>query len=169
MIEEKVLDTLLDTPVKVEIDMLPKHIFHKLLQTLKIRPKKVVFEIRGATLRTMLRISKLLLSVKTKQLKSESDLLNFSYDSILSNTETLAKVIATAIHNKKSEVPKNLVDIILDNMTAKEVSFISDLVIEKLNVIAFISTISSIRGITLMEMSPKGSGEIIASGELSEA
>lgn len=173
MQEKKILsdvaDTLLEEPKELSYDIKPKSWIHKTLQKWKWMPKKRTVQITGATLGTMIRISKLLLSIDVTPMPQDR-LLDWSYEQIESGAPILARVVAAAIHNQKSQVPEKLVDEITDNFTAQELLTTSQIIIGQIDIMAFLTTIRSVRSASLLketELSLEKPEEIIASGEQS--
>lgn len=138
----------------------------------QIIPVKRAYCITGATLRTMLRVTKLIL-----QMDGVVQPKNITSDWILSlvanNVELTAQAIAAAIHNRKSEVPAKLVDEILDNIDSDDLQKVMAAVIDKLNLTSFISTIGSVRSMQMMQTetqpSPQEQVETIAPGQQLES
>lgn len=173
MEENKVLskaaDTLLDEPKDLSYDIKPKSRIHAILQQWGWMPKKRTVQITGSTLGTMIRLSKLLLSIDITPMPQDR-LLDWSYEQIESGAPVLARVIAAAIHNKKSQVPESLVNEIMDNFTAQELLATSQIIIGQIDIMAFLTTIRSVRSASLLqqpELSLEKPEEIIASGEQS--
>ncbi len=162
-------DTLLDEPKELSYDIRPKNRIHGLLQSWGWMPVKRTVTITGATLGTMIRVSKLLLSLQVTEMTKER-FLDWSYEQIESGAPVMARVIAAAIHNRKSAVPESLVNEILDNFTAQELLITAQVVIGRIDIMAFLTTIKSVRSASLLkqpEVSLEKPEEIIASGEQS--
>ena len=134
-------------------------------------PLLSVFHIRPATLRTMSRISKELVGDDLPPMPEDNTYLQWVFNAINDNVEKQARILAIAIHNQKSEVPTELVDFILDSFTATDLFKVIQAVIDKLNIIPFMNTITSTKSIQVLkteQVSPIENEEIIASGEQSE-
>ncbi len=138
----------------------------------QIIPVRRTYYITGATLRTMLRVTKLIL-----QMDGVVQPKNITSDWILSlvtkNVELTAQAIAAAMHNRKSEVPARLVDEILDNIDSDDLQKVMAAVIDKLNLTSFINTIGSVRSMQMIQTetqpSPQEQVETIAPGQQLES
>jgi hypothetical protein len=154
---EKVADTVLEKPVVIEVDV---------AGTWYKKAHKATFELRPITLGSLIKISKLLLSIDDKI--NSQDWLNSSYAAMEKHGNTIAKIIAIAIHNRKSDPPASLVNLVLHNFTSKELLSTLAIVLKQMGVSTFISSIVSMKGLNiLVETSPKEQGSQIASGALS--
>ena len=173
-IQKKAADIILDEPIKVQFDILPQSKIHRIFQRIGIQPKSATYYVKGATLRNMLRISSILTDIEIKEVP-EGDKIEWTYNIIKSETVRMAEIIAIAIHNRKSERPQSLVDLIMDNFTATELKGVSNIILDRLNVEDFIRSIASVRTMNILATaSPKAKPEIIAepivtSGEQLEA
>ena len=168
----KTADTILDEPIELGFDIKPDGKWDRFCQWIGVKPKYATFKVKGATLRNMIRISRLLLKVDLIQLPNES-IIDWGYRIVLAEAERMADIIAIAIHNSKSDRPQYLVDLILDNFDSAELKAISNLIMDRLNVSDFIGSIASVRTINLLTEASPERPEIIAepiviSGEQSE-
>lgn len=161
LIKHKEADILLNEPVIISVDIKPQGRVFKFQQSIGMRPKKRVFEIRDATLRTMIRCSKLLLDVSADEIDGDAKFLETAYQSVVDDGERMAHIVASAFHNQKSPVPESLIDFVLDNFSSPELKSVFTLVVDKLNLLDFISTIALGRNLDIMA-SPDEKKEIIA-------
>lgn len=123
------------------------------------------FEIRPLTLGSLIRISKIILDIDPDILKQDS-VLQAVYKIADQHARQLARVVAIAFTNTKAEPPESLVDFIEDNISVKQLREVIQVIIIKMDVTSFISSIVSIRGINLLTMktNPADQGSQIASG-----
>lgn len=169
----QVAETVLTEPVKIKVTVGPCNKLHKWLQDLKLSPKIVVLEIKPTVLGNLIRISKLLLSVDTTAL-SKSNVLEGNYQLMAQHSETIARVIATAVHNRVDEPPESLVKLILYNFSSTELLTVVKIVRRQMEVRNFMTTIISARGLNVLdseqtkngnaEVSPSTPGRQIAHG-----
>ncbi|GAB1464041.1 hypothetical protein [Pedobacter sp.] len=170
------ITTLKISTTETIIKRVPKHSFWGfewgIEEIEEILPKTEILKIRPATLRTMVRISKLLVGMEVGTTpESSADYIGWALGTVCDNGEVQAKIIATAIHNQKSEVPDTLIELILDNFTAEDLWNVMQIVLDKLNIIPFMNTITSVKSVQVLKtekVSPTETEEIIASGEQSE-
>lgn len=156
-------DTLLDNSVRVEIEVLNPRWWERKAMKFGWLPSKRSFLIKPATLGTMIRISHALLAIEIDSLKSNKSALDANYQVFENHGNVLAEVVAMAIRNTKEKPDKRLVHFLQENLNGKELFSITQIVIKQLDVLSFMSTIISIRGMSLL--SPGGT---IASGVQSE-
>lgn len=172
----KAADVTTDKPVELEVDILPRNIIHRQLQKWKLLPTKRRFSITGTTYGNLIRISKLLLSIDMK-VYDLKNVLESNYLAISQNAETIAKVVAVAVHNKRSEPPASLARFILFNFSSNEMVATLGIVLKQMNITGFMTSIISVRGLNVLEsgiasvrnaneneMSPMDQGSQIAPG-----
>lgn len=158
---ENVSDTILDKEVTLEVDIYRTR-WEKFLR----KPEKRTFVIKPITLGSLIRISKLLLTVDLT-LDDVQSLLQSTYHSMVDHGETIAKIIAIAIHNQPTEPPKSLVDFIINNFTAKEMFTTVSIILNKMDVTSFMSSIISIKGMSVLEMQQHASAKAAKQSEVS--
>jgi hypothetical protein len=178
----KVAETLDDTVTtlkiktkKLVVDVLPKYKlfgfgFGK-IKTENIVESERVLAIKPATLRTMIRISRLLLSTDVKPMPDPKDYIAWALEAVSTNGYLQAEIIAVAIHNSREEMPADILELILDNFTAEDLWKVAQVVLDKLNIVPFMNTITSIKSAQVLQPmeSLEKKEEIIASLEQSEA
>lgn len=147
----KVADVTTDKVVELVVDILPQNIIHKYLQKWKVLPSKRQFNITGTTYGNLIRISKSLLSIDMKVYDGLKNPLESNYLAIEQNAETIAKVVAIAIYNKRIEPPASLVNFILFNFSANEMVSTLAIVLKQMNVTGFMTSIISVRGLNVLE------------------
>lgn len=173
-----VSDTVLDKPIKLEVDIVPVNKVHDYLQKKGWKPKKKTFDLHRINMGTLIRISRILLDIDVS-IFDKNNLLESNYRAIDQYGEKLAECVALCIHNKKSEVPHSLVQMVLTSFTTAELSRVLSIVLKQMDVASFMNSIISIKGANILAKSTAGAknasgmsqvaGEIIAPGEPSVA
>ena len=153
------VDAVLDNAVRVDIEVLHPVWWEGWGIKFGWLPAKRTYNIKPATLGTMIRISKLLLEIEIESLKTNTSALDANYKLYDQHGEHLAQVVAIAIQNNKEQPDKKLVRFLQNNLTGKELFSITQVVVKQLDVLSFMSTIISIRGVSLLNP-----GGTIASG-----
>lgn len=146
----QVADVVTNEPITLSVDILPKNRAHAYLQRRGWLPTKKVFTLKGATLGTMVKISKLLLDVDISHFKTEL-LLDSNYRSISTDGPKMALAIAHCIHNRPGQPAKSLVDFILYNFTAQELYRTLTLVLKQMDVSSFMTSIIYIKGVNILD------------------
>ena len=163
---EKVLsdvaDSLLDKAVSFEIEIISP----TLLQKWKKETKKS-FKISPSTLGTMIKISQEFLSIELENFNKE-EILNSNFTLIKDHAERMARIVAIAVQNTKQDPPKSLVSLLINNLTAKELYDLVNIILKQIDTVNFLKSIISARGVNLLGMNPKTQGSKIASGIPSE-
>lgn len=145
------------------VTIIPCNAIHALLQNWGLLPTKRVLAVRPVTLGTLIRISKLMLTIDTAALE-KGNVLDGNYQLIEQHGKTVAGVIALAIHNNREKPSPRLVRFILTNFTAKELLAAMATVLRQMNVQTFMTTIISVRGMNVLakgetpEVSPMEQG-----------
>ena len=162
----RVADATTEKPIFLDVEITPKNRLHAWLMARGYRPKTRRLVLHDLKLGTLIRLSGLLTGIDVEGM----DRTNlFRGNLLLAKTDgrTLARCVALALHNQKSEPPESLVDFILYHFTAPELQNTVELVIKKMNVASFMTTIILVHGMNILEkpkMSPR-TGEIIAPGQ----
>lgn len=142
----QVADTLLDNSVTFEVEGRP-------------------FEIKPSTLGTMVKISKELLAMDLSAFDKDK-MLESNFNLIIDHSKRMCIIVAYAVTNKKAEPPDELVEFFEDNLTAAELFKLVNIIISQLDVINFMKSIISVKGVNILTgMNPKTQGSKIASGE----
>src|SRR4051812_45965492 len=92
----EVADTVVAKAVEFEITIRPRNWLHKWLQEKNLKPTKKLFSIRPIVLGSLLRISKLLLTVDTKNLQKIN--LDVLHKMVEAHVEVCIEVLAVAVH-----------------------------------------------------------------------
>jgi len=162
--QEKTINAILQEGVDFYITVNKPGLLHKL----KIKPVKREFVIYPLTLGTLLKISKIVAGikpVKEDELKSrERSYLDIGAEAIVANKDDLINILAIAIVNRKKEPSRELVRFLADNVTPNELFELLKIVIRQMNVMDFMNSIISVKGMSLSK-----TGGIIAPGDSSEA
>lgn len=175
----KTASAVLEEPVYLDVDITPKNRIHAWAQKNGWLPAKKEFKLRPLNLGTMVRISQLLMSIDISDFqKKESEkggsvfedagsFLEANFKTLAASGETMARMIAAALHNNQSEVPEKLVKMVLQEFNSKELLSTVSIIVERMDVANFMSSIISIRRLNTLEVSPSDQGRSIASGDLS--
>lgn len=145
----KSADTVVDKKTTITIDITPSNKLHKFLQQKGWLPKQKTFEISGTKMGTLIRISKLLLAIDLSEFDS-NNVLESNYKAIEKHGRTLAECIALCIHNQKSEVPNSLIELLLNNLSTAELHGILGIILSKMDLKNFMSSIISIKGMNIL-------------------
>ncbi len=156
---KKVADTLLDEPVIIKITQKPKYFFQK--------PKEKEFRVEKLCLGSLIRISKILLSIDTEMFKQGSFVEN-CMKVMAGKGDLMAEIIAIAIVNRKTSPSKSLINLIMEEFTSADMLTALSVVIKQMDITSFMNSIISIKGTNLLEMSPTDQGRKIAPGVQSE-
>lgn len=169
----QVADTTLEKSVKIAVDVNAKNWIDRWMLRKGWKQSKRYFEISPLRLGSLIRVSKLFLSIDSHIL-DRTNLIESNYKLMAAHSTTVARIIAAAIHNKETKVPRSLAAFILWNFTTEEMMKVITIVIRQMEVQNFMSTIISVRGLSVLSdrekekpstvMSPQSQGRKIASG-----
>lgn len=180
---QQTADALLGNGITITVDVQAATWYDRLLQQWKWRPAQRTFIIKPLVLGSLIRVSKLLLSIDnsllTKDLLEDRfGLFNANYALMQKHSGAMATIIAIAVTNTKAEPSEKLVNFFLYNLTPKELSQLFAVVVSQMDVVSFTSSIISVRGLNVLEskdasatgagMNPQTQGSQIASGASSE-
>lgn len=165
---QQVADTALDQPLTITVDVAPQYWWQRWLQQWRIWPKKKQFQLRPLYLGTLLRISRILLAIQWKMPGKEEahqpNLLELNYEALQNHSGHLAQVVALAITNTDRAPSPALTRFILQNFTSKELMGVLALVLKQMDLSSFMISITSVKGLNVLEM-PAPASAIGASGE----
>jgi hypothetical protein len=175
---EQVADATIQQPITLEVDIKPNSRVHRFLQDRGILPKKRALVLHPIVLGNLMRISKILVSIDMTIFDMQN-LLESNYQAIMQHGEGMAKIVAIAVHNQKTEPPKSLEKFILYNFTAHEMLGVCGIVGKQMDISNFMSSIISMKGFNVLqserknaeksiEVSPIERGSQIAPGMSSE-
>ncbi|MBU7577197.1 MAG: hypothetical protein KAF40_03970 [Flavihumibacter sp.] len=127
------------------------------------------FEIRPLTLGSLIRISRIILSIDPEIFNKER-ILEALYGAADKHGTELARVVAIAFTNSRREPADSLISFIQESITTPQLKEVLGVIILQMDVRSFMSSIVSIRGMNLLTMktNPVDQGSQIASGALSE-
>lgn len=146
---EEVADVVTDKPVLLTISVRPKNRMHAFLQRIKLLPGERSFQLTQCSLGSLIRITKLLSSIN---MDFETAFTDF-YKTAEQFGPTIVRVVAAAIHNRRSEPPGWLLHFVEENVSPSELADIFGVVLKQLRVEDFIKSIILVKGLTLREMS----------------
>jgi hypothetical protein len=157
-IREEMVGALLQESTGFWVHVNRKGLLHKL----KVLPKSRRYFIRPAVLATMLKISRELLKVKLGDdfdfIKSNT--IPVAAKAIEDNVDILARILALAIENGGKEPGIGLESYLKKNLSSSEMFQLLSLIIQKIDIMGFMSSIIAIKGVSLINPEEK-----IASGE----
>lgn len=164
----KEVDIATDEPIKLTIDILPRTKVQELLMKLKLIPKQRIFLLKGATMGTLARISKVAAKIEQKGRKDE-----YSCQHLAEYADYACEILAIALHNKQAPVPESLIKFLKRNLVTNDIAQLASMVISTLYLEPFMNTILAFGRVNIIktpqsERSPEAPKEIIASGELLE-
>lgn len=150
---QQVSDTTLEQPVTITVDVEPQGALHKILQKWGVLPKKRVFVIKPIYLGTLVRVSKLILSLGIKLPDKNSDtasLMEANYQAIADHSYTMAEIVALAIQNNRQSPDPKLIAFVMNNFTAREMMTVLTVVLRQMDLKNFMSSIISVRGLNVL-------------------
>lgn len=145
----KVVSSFTGDKISFEVKI-KKRGFSRLLQKLRLAERKKTFVISPLTLATMARISDLIRGIDIDPLRS-GNMLPGIYQIVHGHAKTCAEVVALAITNSKERPTRELIEFLYTNLTAKELSAITEYVVQSLDLSNFTNTIILLHGINILE------------------
>ncbi len=140
---------VLDEPITIEVGIIMPTWKDKLLSRLGMKKDKQTFVIRPATLGTMIRISRELISIDLKTF-DQNNLLESNYHLIDQHAERLARIVAMAVTNSKQDPSQSLIEFFLHNLTSQELMRCVNIVLKQMDVTNFMYSIISIKGTNVL-------------------
>lgn len=177
-------DAILQNSVTVTVDTPARTWWERLLVRVGLRKEQRVFHVKPLVLGSLIRVSKLLLSIDNSQFTSErinrrSEFLNLGYGLAEQHGQHMARIVAIAVTNEQKEPSDSLVNFFLHHLTATELQRVFGIVMQQMEIQNFIVSIISARGLNVLEekdanapnagMNPATKGSEIASSNLSAA
>lgn len=142
---ERVADTLLDQSIEIVINVRRLNI----LQRLGFLKKQKIYQVRKLTLGALIAVSRELVNVN---IDIESpDLWNELLKQMPGNVEALARIVAIVLSDTRNQPPSRIVAFVKDNMTANDLMHAVIAVVESMDVKSFMSSIISIKGMSLLK------------------
>jgi len=158
----RVSTTVNQDPTEITVVISPINKIHEKLQDIKLLSKLFTkqrsFLIYPLKMGSLLKISTLLLSID-KDILDKNNLLDSNYKAVQQHSKTLCKIIAIAIHNRKSDPPAALVNLIMQQFAPSAILSVLMVVLKAMDVSSFMSCIISIRGLNILEMNPQSQPE----------
>lgn len=142
-------------PVSFEIILVPQSRWEAWLMKKGWKATKKNFKITPIVFGNLLRISNLLLTIDPQKRKDGQGFLDISYKLIAAHADTLVEILAIAIQNTKQDPSPQLMTLLRHNLTPKEMITLLGMILEKMDLKNFIISISSIRGLNVLESEEK--------------
>lgn len=159
---------ILQEPVKI-VFTVPATGYKKILKWLRLYNEERVFYMKPISIGTSMRISREILKIAPEPV-SQEEWLKMCFSSFDRYASIIANIVALALTNTKQAPTESFKDLLLENLTSKEVDLIFKAVVKQMDIQNFMTSIISIKGITILkEMSPMDQRGQIASGEQWEA
>ena len=151
MDKKQILTDTINSLLAEGVDFFVKYDNPGILRRIGLLPKEKRFVIYPIKLGTLILISKEILSIDVGPAVSEKDdAIDIVIRNIATNTDKLVKIIAIAITNSPADTSR-LEAFIRKNMTPKEMYSILKIVISQMDVKDFLSSIMSVRGMSLLK------------------
>ena len=157
-IKQDAIDSILEKGVDFTITIQNKNILHKL----NLAPTERKFVIYPIKMGALLKISKILLDLDTKELVGvmknegkEVNILDLGAKNIVENKDKLIMMIAYGITNCEKEPSKSLIKFLNENLTTKEGLKLMTLVVQQMDVSPFLASLVSIKGMNLLQTKKK--------------
>lgn len=149
---KRVSDTTLDKPDTIKVDVQPQGKLQEILQRFGLMKKTRVFLLKPLYLGTLIRISQLVLSLEIKlpESGSSSNLLESNYKAVSEHGHTLARIVAIAIQNTEKEPSDRMIRFIVNNFTSQELVGVLTLILLKMDLKNFMTSIISVRGLNVL-------------------
>jgi hypothetical protein len=167
MIEEQIANAITQEAQGIKIRIKEEKPLNRIRLLLRLKPKtEHQFVFKPIVLGNLIRISKILEEideVKENDINSGNDLLRLYHKYVSGHGEQIIDIVAIALTNTKKLPKESLKDLIRWNVDNIELLQLVRIISEQLSVQPFITTIISMKGMSLMKKE-----ELIASGELSE-
>ncbi|GAO43797.1 hypothetical protein [Flavihumibacter petaseus] len=156
---------ILETPYKVDIRGMRGHPIFFWRQV----PFVKTFELQPLSLGSLTRISELILDINPDYFAAGKAMQDLTYELALKHGRALATIVAVGFTNTKAKPREELVDMILEYVTPAQLADIFSVIVAKIDITGFITSIVSIRGTSILtRTNPADQGSQIASGEPSE-
>lgn len=151
---KKVSDAVTEEPITIKlksnrpiwINKMP--VLARFFRFIGIYPEKTII-VNALTLGTVYRISALI----NEMMITKADpkyLKDWIYALIEDNSVLVAEVIATAIWNKKGQVPESLKEWVLYTFTLKEIAGVTVALVDNIDISSFTNTIVSVRSVNIL-------------------
>jgi len=143
---KNVVDTVAQESITFDIDIFPQNLLDQLLQRIGIKKRKKSFSINPLTLNQINKVSKLLITVEIKDLTPDGILKIMNEYSYI-----CAEIVAVAVTASRQNPSKKLINLFYFNLSKNDMSLALKIVLQQMNVLNFITTIASIRSLSILE------------------
>jgi hypothetical protein len=158
---KKVADAVTQKAITFDLDVTAHTWWQRLLQRLRLMPKKRSFSINPLTLNQLQKISKLLLPIA---------LNDFTPDGILklmiNHGRDCAEIVAIAVTESRQDPSKKLIDTFFFNLAKDDMTTALKIVLHQMSVLNFITTIASIRSLNTLETKSHASAKSVEGSEV---
>jgi hypothetical protein len=155
---DKVAGAFLEEPVYVKVSLKKEYLtfFHRI----GILPKVKVFAVTPPTLGTLMRISKVVENIGLfdgNELQKPGGIVQLGFKSIANDMSKVIYVLACIISNRRKSPSKKLIRFLTWSFDPEDMKKLLTLFFQKMDVMGFITSIISMKGMSLIQ-----TGEIIA-------
>lgn len=140
-----------DTILQEGIDFIVEVEKQNWLHRVGILPKEKKYIIKPLVAGTLIRISKIMVDMKFTEKISKEDFMTVGIELMSDNINPLVEIIAYAVTNSESKPSKKLLRFLRANITMVEILDLLSLVIKQMNVAPFMSSIISVKGMSLIK------------------
>ncbi len=146
--QKSIADAILQEGIDFHIDVDKQNILHRI----GILKKSRKFIIKPLVAGTLIRISRLMVDMKFPETDiNKDDIYTLGITLIDSNMIKVVELIAYAVINSEKKPDKKLIKFLRTNLTQKEIYEIVRIIVTQLDVTNFMSTIISIKGMSLLK------------------
>lgn len=156
---QDVANATLQKAVTLEVDIMPTSRVHRFLQQRGWLPSKRVVTINPIYMGTLIEISKILVDMDLSFYDQEN-LLDSNFKAITKYGNELVSIMALAIHNKPGNPPESLKRFIATSFTSQELLTCVNMVLKMMDVVNFMSTIISVKGLNMLKSEKKATNEM---------
>jgi hypothetical protein len=147
---DKIPEVLEQKAIKIQFDVKRTGIY-RLLQKIKLIEEKKTYEIKPLTLGSLMRISKEVEGISDELFNQKDDnLMAANIKAMGAHSEALARVIAIGLSGRKGEPSTRIVNDVLNNFTPSDMMKVLNIILKQMNVMGFMSSIISIKGMSLV-------------------
>jgi hypothetical protein len=164
-VKEQSVSAILQEGVDFTVTVTNPGLWHRI----GVLKKERKFIVHPLCLGSLLRISKLLVSLEDKPLDLSGNVLSVASNGIIQYSRIFAEISAIAVTNTDKEPSERLIQFFIDNLTPKELFQLLQLVIKQMEVSDFLLCIVSAKGLNLLKEKNAGAMEDQTTGALSEA
>lgn len=148
LIQRTALDAILNEGVDFTIKVANPSLLHKL----NLRPLERQFILKPLVVGSVIRITKVMLDMEFPEEKvSAEDFVKQSISLMNTNVPKFVEIIAYAITNQETNPSVSLLKFLKDNLTQQEIMSLLSIIVEQLNIKDFMSSIISLKGVSLIK------------------